>query len=358
MQDMNEQKPQLVNPVISRFMSSCVNGRLPLVSVVITNFNYERFLENCLESVRNQDYKNIECIIVDDKSTDDSVSLVQGYLHRHDLKDSFRLMVHEENAGQLEAFATGYRNARGSFIVFVDADDILLEDFISAHLDVHLGRPPVAFTCSMAYGISADHELRGFVRIGNFAGSLVKVPSQAVYTLQWPWSCTSSMMFRKSVLEYVFSGHSFSYRYCADLYLCHFANLLGGSMLIPGAYTAYRMHETNQFQTNPIVGDMGGIGDMRRHPDHNELLDIIRERLFDNREKLVGLMGMKSYLKVITRVTPITGLWKIFIRLPSTRQFAPGMLLYLPARIILANIAYHYFRIFRPLSLPKTREIH
>jgi len=91
---------------------------LPLVSVVIDNYNYGRFLKACLESVLAQDYPadKLEIILVDDGSTDDSVTVASAFSKR------VKLLI-QTNAGQAEAFNTGVRAAKGSIVMFLDSDD-------------------------------------------------------------------------------------------------------------------------------------------------------------------------------------------------------------------------------------------
>ncbi len=344
-------------PVIDRFTRSSADTGLPLVTLIITNYNYEKYLLECLMSVSNQDYSNIECIIVDDKSGDGSVELVRRYISDKGLEARFRLIVHEQNQGQLGAFVTGYTHARGSFVVFVDADDILLENFVSIHVRTHLQNPPVAFTCSAAYGISENRELRGYVKLGNFGKKTVKVTSQPFYTLQWPWSCTSSMMFRKATLLYVPVPDLFAYRYCADLYICYVANLLGGSILLPDAYTGYRLHESNQFQTNPITGDAGGIGDMKKHPRHMELLDSIRAGFISQHDRLESLLGTRTFLNLIARTTPLSRLKATCQTMRNNLALSNGLMAYFIYRVIYKNTKYWYWRLFKPAKFPQRTDL-
>src|ERR1041385_2969781 len=109
----------------------------PLVSVIVTSYNYAGFIETCLRSVLEQTYARFECVIVDDASTDDSVALVEGFVGRHG-GSQFRLVRHTENQGQMAAFQTGLEHTSGRFVVFVDADDVLLPHFVETHVTAHL----------------------------------------------------------------------------------------------------------------------------------------------------------------------------------------------------------------------------
>jgi glycosyltransferase involved in cell wall biosynthesis len=92
--------------------------KIPLVSVIIPNFNYGRYLEDCISSVINQSYKNIEIIIVDDGSTDDSVSIIEKY-------DTKIVLVKKDNSGVSDSRNIGLKIATGDYLTFLDADDTL-----------------------------------------------------------------------------------------------------------------------------------------------------------------------------------------------------------------------------------------
>lgn len=249
----------------------------PFVSVIVTNFNYARFLGSCLESIARQTYRNFKCVIVDDCSTDNSIDIVNTFIKSPLADERFTLICHSNNLGQMGAFRTGLLNAEGPFLVYVDADDLLLEDFLEAHLQAHFGHEPVAFTSSNQYqineigeliaGTHSDHKSKGECRY---------VLSKPLHNPYWVWATTSSMMFRRSVLDLVMPDEDDNYKICADNYICHFANIVGNSLLIPTIHGCYRRHGNNHFSSNEMVGGSHPTGDMELHPkDH-----IIRLNIF------------------------------------------------------------------------------
>lgn len=96
------------------------------VSVVIPCYNTEKYLEECLLSVINQTYTNLEIIIVNDGSTDHSVEIMENFQK----KDKRVCIVHQENQGLLHARKSGVGAATGKYVVFVDADDYIFSDEI------------------------------------------------------------------------------------------------------------------------------------------------------------------------------------------------------------------------------------
>ena len=96
------------------------HGQRVKISVIITNYNYASFVRMAIESVLSQTYPNIECIVVDDGSTDGSREVIAGY---PSLKTLF-----QTNSGQARAAKAGLELATGSIVVFLDADDFLHPD--------------------------------------------------------------------------------------------------------------------------------------------------------------------------------------------------------------------------------------
>lgn len=92
-----------------------------LVSVVIPLYNKENYIIQTLESVMYQTYANLECIIVDDGSTDNSVEIANKFIKENKLP--WRL-ISQENSGQTKARNHGIQQARGEFIAFLDSDDL------------------------------------------------------------------------------------------------------------------------------------------------------------------------------------------------------------------------------------------
>ena len=96
----------------------------PLVTILICNYNYGRFLAEAIESALAQTWKNIEVIVVDDGSTDESREILTKY------KGKIRIIL-KENGGQASAFNAGIAKARGEIVCFLDSDDICHRDRVS-----------------------------------------------------------------------------------------------------------------------------------------------------------------------------------------------------------------------------------
>lgn len=94
------------------------------ISIIIPVYNVEKYLKKCIKSIINQTYTNIEIILVDDGSTDNSGKICDELKN----KDSRIVVIHKKNGGLSEARNVGIENATGKYIAFVDSDDYILND--------------------------------------------------------------------------------------------------------------------------------------------------------------------------------------------------------------------------------------
>ena len=101
-------------------------GHFPLISVVVPVFNVEKYLPGCLEAIERQTYKNLDIILVDDGSTDQSGVLCDAFAQR----DTRARVIHQANEGLWAARNAGQRAAKGEFLFFPDADDYFHVDLI------------------------------------------------------------------------------------------------------------------------------------------------------------------------------------------------------------------------------------
>ncbi|MBR5333049.1 MAG: glycosyltransferase [Muribaculaceae bacterium] len=99
----------------------------PLISVIVPIYNVEKYVGECVDSIINQSYKNLEIILVDDGSTDRSGEICDDYAQR----DNRIKVIHRENGGLSEARNTGLDATRGEYTTFVDSDDLIHQECIS-----------------------------------------------------------------------------------------------------------------------------------------------------------------------------------------------------------------------------------
>lgn len=112
----------------------------PLISVVIPVYNGEKYIEKTINSILKQEYKNIEILVINDGSVDDTAQVVTRLVE----KDKRLRLINQKNAGVSTARNVGIDHSKGKYIAFVDGDDLVTEDYIShlysvmAHNDVEI----------------------------------------------------------------------------------------------------------------------------------------------------------------------------------------------------------------------------
>jgi glycosyltransferase involved in cell wall biosynthesis len=127
----------------------------PLVSVIIPTYNAQDWIVSLLRSIENQSYQNIEVILLNDGSTDETVALIEKFASGPSQRDIH--LINQKNSGVSSARNEGVRHSRGELIAFVDSDDIWLEDKIEKQVNVMSSLNLDATACS--YAIFADSNL-------------------------------------------------------------------------------------------------------------------------------------------------------------------------------------------------------
>lgn len=272
---------------------------LPLVSVIVVNYNYGRFLGAAVDSIFHQTYPNVECVIVDNASTDESPAVLRGIEARYPRAKVIRRAA---NDGQTPAALDGLAESSGPYVIFLDADDMLLPHGVASHVYVHLSlRVHVGFTSgdllqvlnnqvvlgseeafnrviSANRGVKADAARPYRHAAGEAMGAswpedgfdrsiLDRIRFVAPMTNEWVWSPTSGNCFRRDALALFADNPALDgLRTGTDLYFCLGVNAITGSVLIDDALGVYRLHGGNMFSKRPQLHNVlsyepGGSGD-------------------------------------------------------------------------------------------------
>jgi glycosyltransferase involved in cell wall biosynthesis len=122
-------------------------SRNDLVSIILPVYNVEKYLDECLESVTSQSYRNIEIICVDDGSTDKSSRMCDNWAK----KDSRIKVIHKKNEGLNYARRDGFKYSNGKWICFVDSDDIIDNDYVKSLLQAALDTKTDMALCKLSW---------------------------------------------------------------------------------------------------------------------------------------------------------------------------------------------------------------
>lgn len=129
-----------------------------LISVIIPNFNYAHYLNDTVNSVLNQTYSNIECIIVDDGSTDNSIEIILE-LEKKDIRVR---SVFKQNGGLSSARNAGIKAAKGEYIAFLDADDLWKPEKLQHQIECLQKNTELNFIFSNYTGFYPDGKTEDF----------------------------------------------------------------------------------------------------------------------------------------------------------------------------------------------------
>jgi glycosyltransferase involved in cell wall biosynthesis len=310
-----------------------MNTTLPRISVIVTCFNCRDYVGDAIRSVARQTLRDFDCVIVDDASTDDSAAVVQRTLE--ELNDPrFRQIRLPKNVGQTGATRAGLKETTAPFVCFLDSDDLWNDDFLERHLAAHLNESyAVGFTACNArlidgqgaliaggvYWFGKDRAVadrgRAFAPVD--AARVPKLdttarsadwPHQTPYRLytkrlvHWVWVSTSSMMFRRSLIDLVFPDDDEAFRLHMDFYVVVMAQMVSGSLLIDEPLYSYRLHGKNFAANNPVLGGRLHLSARNWGNTYTAMLDRMLVAMVRDRERFVTALGDRQYTRMLFRM--------------------------------------------------------
>ena len=213
-------------------------------SAVITNYNYRDFVSQAVDSALSQTRPPLEVLVVDDGSTDGSGDLLE---QGHGSDPRVRL-IRRENGGQLAAFATGVRQARGDVVAFLDADDLWEPEYLAQVGRVYAGFPDVGFVyTNMRY----FGDLEGFFSKDGENRDLGISILLGAFRTRWQATATSAISLNRQVAldllelpEEIFR----EWRTCADNSMAYGADIFGvHKFYLAEPLVRYRAHGDNMW---------------------------------------------------------------------------------------------------------------
>jgi glycosyltransferase involved in cell wall biosynthesis len=242
----------------------------PLVSVLITNYNYGQYLREAIDSALSQIYSYIEIIVVDDGSTDNSREVIASYKNKI-------VPVFKENGGQASAINAGFAISKGDIICSLDADDV----WLSTKVDEVVRAANIYPDAVIIY-----HKVQNIDRLGNplslpwppYKVIRGDISSKVAKTGSWwPWPPSTALSFRRAFLSRVMNIPEAEYRTCADVYLADLAPFFGEVIGIDQVLSLFRFHESNNWSNSIDIDE--------RSMKYYE----VRERILNNSLKDFGI---------------------------------------------------------------------
>jgi hypothetical protein len=218
----------------------------PLISIIIDNFNYARFLTQCIDSALAQTYPNIEVIVVDDASTDHSRDIIERY------GDRLAAVMQPTNRGQGAAFNAGFRASRGDIVVFLDSDDWLYPRAVERIVaSWQPGASKTHFRLDLVDVAGGPIDVHPPLEVRMDGGDVVPLLLQ---TGRYETSVTSGNAFARAALEQSMPVPEETYRLCADGYVVSIVPFHGPVTTLDERLGAYRQHGRNGFSLGATEG--------------------------------------------------------------------------------------------------------
>jgi glycosyltransferase involved in cell wall biosynthesis len=247
----------------------------PFVSILVSNYNYGRFIADSIQSALDQTYSNFELIICDDGSTDDSVRIVDEYVRR----DPRLRLIRKENGGQASGFNAAFAASRGEIIALLDSDDIFLPHKVERVVKDFQANPDAGFGVHRIIRMSADLRRQGVwpmsdpLPSGWYGSILLRDGGVLPYTPP-----TSGLSLRREVAERLFPlPNEKPLASCPDQLLCRLAPFLTNVTREDEALSAYRLHGNNNYGPDRVTAES-----FKRQMVFSEALWVAQKRFLAN----------------------------------------------------------------------------
>ena len=282
-------------------MNNTIKEKTIMVSVIVPIYNVEEYLEECLESIRNQTYTNIEVILVNDGSTDGSKEICERFC----LQDSRFKLINQENQGQSVARNRGFKESIGQYIMFVDSDDVINTNVLEVLLPYM--KPDVDI---VECGMTRDKESFFLNKIpttvfeGNSKEAILNCI--AFRTVKF---CAFTKLYRREIVEKIpfLEGYIYEDVFTGINYLNHIRKIIVIDYI--GYYYRVRPNSTMTKSFHEKDLDIFHVGEklIESFTDNEYLLPYIGYFMF--------YLGISHYEKErINKVSPYVHMYENFIR--------------------------------------------
>ena len=238
----------------------------PLVSIITPSYYQARFLEATLRSVLEQDYPNIEYLVVDGASTDGSMDIIRRYV------DRLTWWVSEKDSGQSEAINKGLRRAHGEFVGWLNSDDVYQPGAISAAVGVFGSHPEAAVVYGDALAIDAEGMSFNLMQSRQY--SLVDLMAFNII-------CQPAAFIRRSVLQQV-NYLNPAYHLLMDHLLWIDMGKVAPLVYVPQTWAAARYHDQAKNRSRGAAYGLEAkvlIADLKSRPEYAEIIAANEKRI-------------------------------------------------------------------------------
>jgi hypothetical protein len=213
----------------------------PIVSIVVNNFNYARFLRRAIDSALAQTAPGTEVVVVDDASTDGSRELIRSY------GDRVRAVLQEQNGGQAAALNAGFATSTGRIVIFLDADDWLYPEAAARAAEAF--QDGVAIAQYRLHLVDGDEQVVDLYPPAQTAFDSGDVVPKLLATGRYEGTVTSGIAYAREALARVLPIPAEPFRIGADGYLVSTVPFYGKVASLETPLGAYRVHGGNHWVT-------------------------------------------------------------------------------------------------------------
>lgn len=233
-------------------------NELPKISIVTPSFNQGNFLQQCIESVLDQNYPNLEYIIIDGGSTDNSLSIIQNF------KSRLTYWVSEPDKGQSDAINKGFMKATGEIVAWLNSDDYYCPGAFEKMLHVYQQNAEAPFYFGDGYRVSKSGEI-----LANFFPKRSLTFNRQALVMGLNYILQPSTFINRSCLEQVgYLNDELEYGMDSDLWMR--LSLLGSPQPVCGVLAASREYDT----TKTATGSFRRIEELRHISKQHSGLEI------------------------------------------------------------------------------------
>ena len=273
--------------------NAAMREQYPLISVILNNYNYDRYLADAIDSALDQQYPNIEVIVVDDGSTDGSRKVIRSY-------GAKILPIFQANGGQAAAINSGYRASSGDIVIFLDSDDLLEADICAKIAKLFLADDQVAKVQYRLKVVDSAGEPTG----GLLPPSRMELPQGDITALverqrSYTHPPTSGNAFRRKYIDELFPIPEEIYKKGAAAYLVYNSVLLGTISSISDVGGSYRIHGMNITGSNPYLDGARLQAHLYEEIcERHKQIEIIKNKVGKN----IPLIGMADFTHIKSRI--------------------------------------------------------
>ena len=226
----------------------------PLITVVVNNYNYGRFVQSAIDSALDQAYAPLEVVVVDDGSSDDSRATIASYGNRI-------IPIFQPRLGQAAALNAGFSRSRGDVVIFLDADDYLVPGVLATVAGAFVEDPSLAKVEYRMRIVDSLGQPGGVLpleylprRSGDLRDQALACPFDST------WMATSGNAFARRALTQIMPIPVDAYGHIgADWYLSHLSVLCGTIRFLDDIGACRRLHDGNGYESSCTTLDLAQI---------------------------------------------------------------------------------------------------